>query len=117
EQLSGAVIPELEFNGRDRIVPLIQAGSWLEGANLVARAVTEAGTPEAASGLLKQPAVVDYFIRYVRAEGQNKAPAGVTDTLESALESLGAIARKPEPLTAEDVALVIRTTDAVLALL
>ena len=43
DELSGAVIPELEFEGQKRVVPLIQAGSWLEGANLVARAAKEKG--------------------------------------------------------------------------
>ncbi len=48
DELSGAVIPELEFNGQERVVPLIEAGSWLEGANLVARAVGASENKDAA---------------------------------------------------------------------
>ena len=117
DELAGAVIPELEFNGQDRIVPLIQAGSWLEGANLLAKAVKAAGKPDAADGLLKQPAVVDYFLTYVKSEGQARAPEAVTEKLEASLTTLKGIAEKEASLTAEDIDVVITTTDDVLALL
>lgn len=117
DELSGAVIPELEFNGRDRVVPLIQAGSWLEGANLLSKAVKQADKPAAGDELLKQPAVVDYFLEYVKTEGADKAPEAVTAKLESALTTLKGVAEKTEPLTAEDIDLVIATTNDVLALL
>jgi hypothetical protein len=117
DELAGAVIPELEFNGQERIVPLIQAGSWLEGANLLAKAVKAAGKPEAADGLLKQPTVVAYFLTYVKTEGQARAPEAVTEKLESSLTTLKGIAEKEASLTAEDIDVVIATTDDVLALL
>lgn len=117
DELSGAVIPELEFNGQARIVPLIQAGSWLEAANLVSRAIQTGGDPSAANSLLKQPAVVDYFIKYVKTDGAEKAPEGVTRKLEESLGVLKGLASKTEPLTAEDIATIVKTTDDVLALL
>ena len=117
DELSGAFIPELEFNGRERIVPLIQAGSWLEGANLLSRAVKEADQPETADELLKQPSVVAYFLEYVQKEGADKAPEAVTQKLESSLVTLEGIAKKSEPLTMDDVDVVITTTNDVLALL
>ena len=36
EQMHAAVIPEIEYEAGDQIVPLIQAGAWLEGSNLLA---------------------------------------------------------------------------------
>ena len=117
DELSGAVIPELKFNGQTRIVPLIQAGSWVEGANLVSKAVKQAGKPEAADSLLKQPAVVDYFIQYVKTEGQAQAPEAVTLKLEESLGVLKALAEKKEPFTAEDLDKVVAATDDVLKLL
>jgi len=117
DELSGAVIPELEFNGNDRIVPLIEAGSWLEGSNLVARAVGEAHKPGAADTLLKQPAVVDYFIKYVKTEGADKAPEAVTAKLEESLNTLKGLAAKETELTEEDIATVAKVTNEVLALL
>jgi hypothetical protein len=117
DELSGVVIPELEFNGQDRIVPLIEAGSWLEGANLVSKAIKAASDRSAAEKLLKAPTVVDYFIKYVRTEGAEKAPAAVTKKLEEALMTLKGLAEKTEPLTDEDIDTVIRVTDDVLALM
>lgn len=115
DELSGAIIPELKFNGKERVVPLIQAGSWLEGANLVAQAVKQKGTPAAADGLLKQPAVVQYFSKYVKTEAE--APPQVTKTLEASLKTLETLALKKEALGAEDIDTVIKTTSDVLGLL
>lgn len=117
DEISQAVIPELRFNGKERVVPLIQAGSWLEGANLLAKAVKAANKPSAADALLKQPAVVDYFLHYVQTQGQNEAPEAVTAKLETSLKTLKGIASKPGSLTAEDIDTVAKTTDDVLALL
>ncbi len=117
DDLSGAVIPELEFEGSARLVPLIQAGSWLSGANLVAKAIQAKGDTTAADALLKQPAVVDYFLKYVQTEGADKAPAPVTAKLVESLTTLQALSAKTEPFSKDDVATVIRTTDEVLALL
>lgn len=117
DELVGAIIPELEFNGQERVVPLIQAGSWLEGANLVAKAVKQQNTPAAADSLLKQPAVVGYFIQYVREEGSEQAPPAVTEKLEASLLVLKGLAEKSEPLNMEDIDRVIETTNDVLSLL
>jgi len=117
DELSGAVIPELEFNGQERVVPLIEAGSWLEGANLMARAVKAKGKPDAADGLLKQPQVVAYFLKYVKEEGANKAPVQVAEKLEESLNALKGLSEKKEPFTAEDIDQVIEVTSNVLALL
>ena len=38
DELSGVMVPELEYEAGDWVVPLIQTGSWLEGANLVSGA-------------------------------------------------------------------------------
>ena len=105
-----------EVGGRDT-APLHKAGSWLEGANLLAKAVKAAGKPDAADGLLEQPAVVDYFLTYVKSEGQARAPEAVTEKLEASLTTLKGIAEKETSLTAEDIDVVITTTDDVLALL
>jgi hypothetical protein len=117
EQLASATIPELDFNGQARVVPLIQAGSWLEGTHLVALALQKSGNVAAADRMLKQPIVVGYFLKYVREEGADKAPAEVTEKLEASLKALEGIASKAEPLTAADVDAVVKTTEDVLALL
>ena len=117
EELSNALIPELTFQGQKEIIPLIQAGSWLEGANLVAKAIRATGNPAAADAMLKQPAVVSYFIRYVNTEGKEKAPAPITKILDASLQNLKTLAEKKEPFTLQDLDTVINTTNNVLALL
>ena len=74
DELSGVLVPELETEAGDWVVPLIQAGSWLEGAHLVSGALKAESKFDAADGMLRQPAVVDYFIKYVEREGGDKAP-------------------------------------------
>lgn len=116
DELHGAVIPEISFEAGERAVPLIQAGSWLEGASLVSKAVVAANKPEAASMLLRQPQVVEYFQKYVKENGQGKAPPEVIKQLEATLAKLGEISAKPA-LTLDDVKEIQSQTDAVLALL
>jgi hypothetical protein len=116
DDLHGAIIPEIRYEAGERCVPLIQAGSWLEGSNLVAAAVVAANKPEAGDKLLRQPLVVDYFLKYVKVEGAGKADAAVLKQLETTLMKLKDIASKPS-LTIDDIKEVKTQTDAVLALL
>ncbi|MEC7987685.1 MAG: hypothetical protein VX278_21130, partial [Myxococcota bacterium] len=39
DDLSQVMVPELKYEAGEWVVPLIQAGSWLEGANLVSAAI------------------------------------------------------------------------------
>lgn len=116
DEMHGAVIPEIKFEAGDRAVPLIQAGSWLEGSNLVSAAIIAANKPDAGTQLLRQPQVVDYFLKYVQTEGADKAPDAVLRQLEGTLVKLKEIAAKPT-LSADDVKEVKSQTDAILALL
>ncbi len=116
DELHGAIIPEIRFEAGDRCVPLLQAGSWLEGSHLVAAAVIAASKPDAANQLLRQPQVVDYFLKYVRTEGADKAPSDVIKKLETTLTTLGSIASK-SALTLDDVKEVHSSTRSVLAML
>ena len=110
------LVPELKYEAGDWVVPLIQAGSWLEGANLVSGAVAETGKYEAADNLLRQPAVVDYFIKYVDREGADKAPDEVVAKLRETLSTLKTVASKPT-LAEADVKTIHEATGAVLSLL
>ena len=90
DELSAAVIPEIKYEA-DWILPLLQAGAWLEGANLVSRALKNEGNSEAAANLLVQPQVVNYFIRYVDAEAKEKVDSAVLIQLKKTLDSLKTI--------------------------
>ncbi|MDP6931439.1 MAG: hypothetical protein QGG40_00920 [Myxococcota bacterium] len=116
DELSGVMVPEIKYEMGDRAVPLIQAGAWLEGAHLVSGAMKEEGKFDAAGRLLKQPAVVDYFLQYVKTEGSEKAPDQVVAKLEETLNTLKEIANK-DALGQEDVETIHAATGAVLGLL
>ncbi len=117
EELSQVAIPELEFNGVARVVPLIQAGSWTAGANLVGRATLEKNTPAAADPILKQPAVVSYFTAYARENAEGAVPSEVATALQIMLAKLREVSEKSEPLNADDVQIVVDATTVVLSLL
>ena len=116
DEIAGALIPEIEYEAGERSVPLIEAGSWLSGANLVSQAIIDTGKYEAATDLLRQPAVVEYFQAYVKTEGQDKAPEGVNAQLEVTLDILAEICTH-ETLSEEDVKAINKSTSDVLALL
>jgi hypothetical protein len=116
DELSGVMVPELEYEAGDWVVPLIQAGSWLEGSHLVSGAIQKEKKFDAGSRLLKQPQVVDYFLKYVQREGQSKAPDQVVKQLETTLLKLKEIASK-EALVEEDVNSIRSSTGDVLKLL
>ena len=116
DELSGVMVPELETEAGDWVVPLIQAGSWLEGSHLVAGAIQNESKFDDAAALLKQPSVVNYFLSYVQREGRDKAPDEVVKQLEQTLIRLKEIAAK-ETLTADDVKTIHGATGAVLELL
>jgi hypothetical protein len=114
--LSGAMVPELKTEAGDWGVPLIQAGSWLEGAHLVSGAIESESKFDAAGSLLRQPEVVEYFLKYVQREGGEKAPDEVVKQLEATLVKLKDIASKPS-LAEEDVKEIHAATGAVLSML
>jgi hypothetical protein len=116
DELSGVLVPELEYEAGDWVVPLIQAGSWLEGAHLVAGAVKAEGKFDEASKLLKQPHVVQYFIDYVEREGKEKAPDQVISKLKETLTTLKETTSKTV-IEEEDVNTIHSATAAVLTML
>jgi len=116
DELSGVMVPELEMEAGDWVVPLVQAGSWLEGAHLVSGAIKAEGKFDSAGSLLRQPAVVDYFLKYVEREGTDKAPDEVVDRLKQTLHTLKEVASK-ETLTEADVDTVHSATASVLTML
>ncbi len=116
DELAGVMVPELKLSAGEWMVPLIQAGSWLEGAHLVSGAILAEGKYEEGGKMLKQPAVVEYFLGYVRGEGRTRAPDVIVDQLEQTLLTLKEITSKDD-LTEADVRTIHNATGAVLNLL
>ena len=99
--LSTVMVPELKYEAGDWVVPLIQAGTWLEGSYIVSSAILKENNQKA-TVLLKKKGTAKYFLRYVNREGRSKAPAIIISKLDSTLKSLEEIANKKD-ITMEDV--------------
>jgi len=110
------LVPEIKYSAGEWVIPLIKAGSWLEGAHLVAGAIKEEGKFEEAGRLLKQPHVIDYFIGYVEREGAEKAPDAVIAKLKESLQTLKEVTAK-SVIEEADVNTVHSATAAVLTML
>ena len=116
DELSGVLVPDLKYEAGEWVIPLIKAGSWLEGAHLVAGAIKEESKFEEAGKLLKQPHVIDYFIEYVDREGTAKAPDAVIDKLKETLGALKEVTSK-SVIEEADVNTIHSATAAVLTML
>lgn len=116
DELAGILVPDLKYEAGEWVIPLIKAGSWLEGAHLVAGAIKEEGKYEEAAKLLRQPHVIDYFIEYVDREGSDKAPDAVIAKLKETLSTLKEVTGKAV-IEEEDVNTIHSATAAVLTML
>ena len=94
DAVATTMVPEQGFGEGDRTGPLLQAGAWLAGTNLVAQAIVRSDRPEAADKLLRKAYVAEYFLTYVQTEGATKS--GTTaSALADALQKLLVIANQP----------------------
>ncbi len=116
DDVASMMVPEEGWGPDDTTGPLLQAGAWLEGSHLVAKAVVASGDASKAKLLLGEQEVVDYFLRYVRAEAAGKTDADIVSTLEQVLTTISELAAKPE-LGLEDVRVIEAQTGQALSLL
>jgi hypothetical protein len=117
DELSGVIIPELEFNGQERVVPLIQAGSWLEGTFLVASASKAAGNLAACDQMLKLPEVVGFFKDYTAQKGEEGVGNVVYTHMSTTLARLQKLTEKAEPFTEAEVDEITTLTGGLLGVL
>lgn len=115
DEVVGYSVPEQGWGPEDRTGPLLQAGAWLAGTNIVARAIVAGGKPEAADKLLRRKDVADYFLGYATNQGQDKA-GPVSDQLVKTLTQMSTIAEKPS-IGLEDAQVVADATGDLLKLL
>lgn len=116
DAVAAQMIPEEGWGPNDKSGPLVQAGAWLEGANLVSAAIVGANRPEAAEQLMRQKEVPEYFLRYVTEQAPPGADQAVLDALRGALTELRDLGSKPS-LTVADVQRVRDNCEKLLALL
>jgi hypothetical protein len=113
--LSMVMVAELKYEAGEWVVPLIQAGSWLEGSYIISSAILKENNQKATE-LLKKPGTAKYFLRYVNREGRSKAPPIVIKKLSSTLLELDKISKKKE-INMEDVKKVQSLTGELMSLL
>jgi len=113
---SKVMVPELEHEAGAWVVPLVQAGTWLEGANLVAKIMIKEGKYDSADTFFRQKAIVEYFISYVDREGKDKIPGGVLDKVSKKMATLKSIAGKSK-IEEADVKKIKDITSEILGLL
>ena len=116
EELHGVMIPELQFEAGDQIVPLILAGGWLEGSNLTTGALLKAGKGDAAGSMLQQGPICAYFLKYVDIAEKAHADDMVVKQLRATMTALQAVAQRPAA-TAADVQTVHDETGRLLTML
>ena len=116
DELSGIALPAIEYQAGSWVVPLIQAGGWVEGAHLVSGAITAEGKVSEAGHLLRQPKVVEHFLTYVQREGSARASDEVVAKLEQSLLTLKEITSK-DVLSGEDIQAIHGATGDVLGML
>lgn len=117
DTLSGSTLPELEAQIGPRAVPLIRAGSWLEGANLVSSSIIAGGNYDTATDLLRHPGVVAWFQRYVEeTPAERPDQEQLVPILRESLKTLAA-ATAAERLGEPEVRQIHQSTAAVLDLL
>ena len=97
DELSLILVPELEYEAGDWVVPLIQAGSWLEGS-IGIESDYKFGKGDTAGHLMQQPHVADYFLRYVKQSASGKTSDTVNAKLIETLTLLKALPLKIKSL-------------------
>lgn len=113
EAIVSMSIPEHGFGKDDHTGPLLQAGAWTTRVNLIGKAMLEEDKTDKAGDLLHLQGVADYFLKYVDAEGKDKAPEAVLLSLKKTLLQLKALVDK-EKLDKGNVVKVVQLTDQLL---
>lgn len=102
EEMREAVYGELAQEAGSQIVPLVQAGSWLEGTHLLAEAIIASEEWGNAQNLLRQPDVVAYFLAQLKAADAQGAEFPMVTLTRGTLEQMHDITAK-DSLTEDDV--------------
>ena len=117
EEMLAMKVPGEGWGPDDPTGILVQAGTWLAGVNLVAKAIVKSESTGAAQTLLRHGDVVDHFLEYVRTEGMDSLPREGLKPLNDSLVKIGEITRKTELLTLDDARAVEAMTSEILVLL
>jgi len=107
--LSSVIVPELKSEAGTWAVPLIQAGAWLEGVNIISKVVQNEKKYKEGELLFHHPGIAPYFIRYLNQAGKEKFTASVVDQTIEALSKLDEFGKKKK-LSQEEIDQVQKIT-------
>ena len=102
EEMREAAYGELAMEAGSQMVPLVQAGSWLEGTCLLSAAIIQSEEWGNAYNLLRQPDVVGYFLAQLKAADAEGSEIPMITLTRGTLEQIHDIARK-DALEEQDV--------------
>jgi hypothetical protein len=102
EEMREAAYGELGHEAGSRVVPLVQAGSWLEGVNLLSKAVLASEEKGDAPNLMRQPDVVNYFLLKIKGEDSGEDLSPLLTLARGTMEQIHDISMK-DSLSIEDV--------------
>ncbi len=111
EEMREAAYGELAMEAGPQVVPLVQAGSWLEGTHLLASTVLAAEERGSAPNLLRQPDVVHYFLQQLKV-GEGEV-SDINTLARGTLEQIHDITKK-DTLAVEDVQAIEKLTGELL---
>ena len=87
-------VPEDGFSKDDPTGPLLQAGAWLQGVDLVSQAILKEDKIEVANQLLRLEHVATLFLQYANGEGKEKTTEQILDQMKTSLTYLQTLAKK-----------------------
>jgi len=102
EEMREAAYGELAMEAGSQMVPLVQAGSWLEGTCLLSAAIIQSEEWGNAYNLLRQPDVVGYFLAQLKSADAEGVEFPMITLTRGTLEQIHDIAKK-DALEEQDV--------------
>jgi hypothetical protein len=116
DNIAAMSVPGDGFSKDDPTGPLLQAGAWLEGVNLVTKALIKENKIEIANKLLRLEHVATYFLQYAEGEGKEKTTKQILEQMKISLIHLKKISTKKE-ISRTDLDTAVAETERMLSFL
>jgi hypothetical protein len=111
---AGQIQKDLQDSAGEQIATLVQAGGWVQGANLIAKTLSEKQEIGDAAALLRQPSLLRFFLDFIKGTPDAKSGDASVVAVIGEMEQMLALTQK-DVLTSEDVAQIALHTDNILA--
>ena len=116
DMLSSVLVPELKSEAGTWAIPLIQAGAWLEGVQVISSSIQKENAYDKGKKLFYHPGIAPYFIRYIDEAGKEKFSNNLNTQIKTALGKLDSYGKKTE-MSKEEIDEVAKIVSDLMALL